>query len=85
MPSVGQRERETQNRVLAFFTDRLGYSYVGNWKGRAGNDSVESSLLSDWLGPQGHDTTIAAKAISQLRKARVIAGGKGLYDANRDG
>lgn len=84
MPSVGQRERETQNRVLAFFKERLGYSYLGNWKDRAGNDNVEAGLLSAWLKRQGHDEAIAGKAVAQLRKARVIAGGKGLYDANRD-
>jgi len=83
MPSVGQREKETQNRVLAFFSDSLGYSYLGNWKDRPGNDNVEAELLASWLGRQGHDAGMVGKAVAQLRKARVIAGGKNLYDANR--
>ena len=83
MPSAGQRERETQNRVLAFFTERLGYSYLGNWKDRAGNDNIERELLLGWLGRQGCDAAIAGKAADQLSKARAIAGGKNLYDANR--
>jgi len=29
MSCVGQRERHTQQRVLAFFQDALGYAYLG--------------------------------------------------------
>jgi type I restriction enzyme R subunit len=31
MSNVGQRERATQNRVIALLNKRLGYDYLGNW------------------------------------------------------
>jgi hypothetical protein len=40
MLSVGQRERLTQQRVLAFLWDALGYAYLGYWKDRKGNANV---------------------------------------------
>ena len=38
---VGQREIQTQKRVIAFFRDALGYAYLGHWKDREGNSHIE--------------------------------------------
>lgn len=41
--AVGQREVETQQRMLAFFQGALGYAYLGYWKDRDGNANVGST------------------------------------------
>ena len=48
MSQVGQKEKETQKRVVAFFSEELEYDYLGDWTKRE-NRNVEVSLLEDWL------------------------------------
>ncbi len=83
MTSVGQREIRTQQRVIAFFTDALGYTYLGHWQSREDNNNIEQALLSDWLKRQGHSDKIIEKALFDLDKAAALGGSKTLYDANR--
>ncbi len=47
MSQVGQRERATQNRLVAFFQNELGYRYLGNWHDRVGNKNMK--LIYWWL------------------------------------
>jgi type I restriction enzyme, R subunit len=84
MAGVGQKERETQNRLIKLFKEQLKYGYLGNWEERAGNDNVEEELLAKWLKRQGHDDKIIGKVLYELGKAKALGGGKNLYDANRD-
>ncbi len=84
MSKVGQREFQTQRRVVAFFKDALGYAYLGDWKDRADNGNVENALLTDWLKRQGHDDKIIAKVLRELSNAAALGGSKTLYDANRE-
>ena len=84
MNTVGQREIQTQERVVAFFRDVLGYAYLGYWKDRADNGNVENALLTDWLKRQGHDDKIIAKVLRELSNAAALGGSKTLYDANRE-
>lgn len=49
MSTVGQREIQTQRRVIAFLRDALGYEYLGHWKDREGNANIEKDCLADWL------------------------------------
>ena len=84
MSKVGQREIRTQKRVIAFFKDALGYTYLGNWQDRDNNRNVEEALLTNWLKRQGHDSKIIDKALFELGKGVAIGGSKTLYDVNRD-
>ena len=84
MSAVGQKEIFTQQRVVAFFQDALGYAYLGNWQGRRDNANVEKALLSDWLARQGHGGKVIDKALDTLDKAAALGGNKTLYDANRE-
>lgn len=84
MPTVGQREIRTQQAVIRFFTEALGYCYLGNWKDCEGNSNVEEELLVAWLKRQGHSEKIIAKVLFDLGKAAALGGSKTLYDANRE-
>ena len=84
MSKVGQREFQTQRRVVAFFRDALGYAYLAHWKDRADNGNVENALLTDWLKRQGHDDKIIAKVLRELSNAAALGGSKTLYDVNRE-
>ena len=41
---VGQNERKTQDRIVTFFQEKLGYNYLGNWEERE-NSNIEVELL----------------------------------------
>ncbi len=84
MSDVGQREIQTQKRVIALLHDTLGYAYVGHWKDRAGNSNIEGERLKDWLRRQRHDDKVISRALFELDKAAALGGSKTLYDANRE-
>ena len=84
MSTVGEREIRTQQRVVAFFQEALGYAYLGDWKDRDGNSNIEKTLLTDWLTRQGHSDKIITKVLFELGKAAALGGSKTLYDANRE-
>ena len=84
MSTVGQREILTQQRVIAFFRNALGYAYLGHWQDRADNGNVEKELLTGWLKRQGHSDKIIAKVLFELDKAAALGASKTLYDANRE-
>ena len=84
MSKVGEQEILTQERVVAFFDDVLGYTYLGNWKDRIDNSNVEDELITDWLKRQGHDDGIIAKTLFSFGKATALGGSRTLYDANRE-
>ena len=83
MSTVGQREILTQQRVIAFFQDALGYTYLGDWQDRSDNRNIEPALLTDWLKRQGHHDGIIAKVLHELNQAAALGGSTTLYDANR--
>src|SRR6266702_4204217 len=84
MIDIGEREIETQKRVIAFFRNALEYSYLGHWKDREGNSAVEETLLTNWLKRRGHADKVITKVQFELRKAAALSGSKTLYDANRE-
>ena len=84
MSTVGQREILTQQRVIEFFRDALGYAYRGHWKDRLDNSNVEKVLLTVWLRRQGHSEKVIAKVLHELGKAAALGGSKTLYDVNHE-
>lgn len=83
MSTVGQRERQTQARVIKLLHRQLGYDYLGNWIDRANNRNVEEELLRDWLTRRGVSKNLTDRALHQLDKTAALGEGKSLYDANR--
>ena len=83
MNTVGQREILTQQRVVAFFQDALGYDYLGCWKDRSDNRNVEKSLICDWLKRRHYNDKIVTKVLDELGKASSLSGNNTLYGANR--
>lgn len=84
MSNVGQVERKTQDRVIKFFRDRLGYEYLGNWEYRDGNANVEVDLLTANLKARGYDDNLINPAIARLKSDASLGGGRDLYEANED-
>lgn len=80
--SVGQKERETQKRVLKLFQKELKYDYLGFWKDREGNSNIEEKYLRQYLLEEcGYTETIVSRALFELRKAAEDST-KSLYDRN---
>jgi len=82
MSNIGQRERLTQNRVVALFQDELKYRYLGNWEERDNNSNVEEEILTGWLSGR-YNKNLVNKAIYEFTKAAANQS-KSLYDVNKD-
>ncbi|MDQ5933326.1 MAG: type restriction enzyme subunit [Cyanobacteriota bacterium erpe_2018_sw_21hr_WHONDRS-SW48-000092_B_bin.40] len=83
MSTVGQVEKKTQDRVVTFFKEQLGYSYLGNWLERADNKNIEIALLRSYLERQGYTEALISKAIYLLDKAANNQS-LSLYDRNKE-
>ena len=83
MGTVGQIERNTQNRIVELFRDTLKYTYLGNWEDRPDNSNIEKKLLQDFLREQGNSNDLIDKALYELDK---VAGdqSRDLYYVNKD-
>ena len=61
MSNITHIERLTQNRVIRFFTDILGYRYLGDFKERANNSNVEPEILEQWLANRDVSPTLSRR------------------------
>lgn len=84
MSTVGQLERKTQNRVVRFFQERLGYEYGGDWEYRASNANIEVAYLRSNLLARGYDEELVGKTINDVSKAASVGGARTLFEANRE-
>lgn len=82
MSSINKPERTTQDRVIALFTEQLGYRYLGNWADRAGNHCVDEGLLTAHLAGQGYSPAHISAALHRLRSEALLHG-RTLYAANQ--
>ncbi|HIH70012.1 type I restriction endonuclease subunit R [Methermicoccus shengliensis] len=80
---INEPEKRTQERVINFFVNVLGYDYLGNWEKREGNSNIEEEYLINFLKKQGYSDDVIKKAIEKLKK---IADNqqKSLYDRNKE-
>jgi len=67
MSEFGKPERHTQNRIIKFFQDELGYKYLGNFEDRENNSNIEESYLTGFLHRQGHSKESVSRAIYELQ------------------
>ena len=81
MTKVGELERVTQDKVIAFLRDELGYEFLGDWHERD-NSNIEVDYLRPYLESRLYPTILIDKAISQLRD-RANNTSHGLYYANK--
>jgi type I restriction enzyme R subunit len=80
--TVGQIERESQNRVVRLFRDQLGYEDGGNLEDKD-NSNVDEDLLRRNLLSRGYDEELISRALHEIRIATALGAGQSLYDANR--
>ena len=81
--SIGDTERETQNRVVDFFRNRdiLDYEYLGNLKGEI-NKNIREDRLRAYLHLSGYSEKLIDGAVTELvRTADDMT--HGLYIANQ--
>ena len=84
MNTIGQSESLTQQEVIEFFENVLGYAYLGNRKHRLGNRNIEDENLAAWLRRQRHGKKIIEKVLLEVHKAATTSGSKSLYGANQE-
>jgi len=83
MGNVGDIERITQNRVVRLFTEKLGYTCLGNWEDRQNNRNVEEALLTGYLIRKGYHPTLINKSLYELRVAAANYN-ESLYTNNKN-
>lgn len=69
MSGVGQVERKTQDRIVKLFSNKLGYTYLGNWHDRKNNSSIEEEYVRKYLARKGYGSDLINRAVDKLTKA----------------
>ncbi|MFV8754117.1 type I restriction endonuclease subunit R [Nannocystaceae bacterium ST9] len=87
MTGIGERERQTQRRVIRLFVDTLGYEYLGNLSETNNGNIIENQLENFLWAYQGYSElddgdALIRRAIAEFEK---VAGNtsQSLYDRNK--
>lgn len=88
MSGVGQRERETQNRIIKLFDRKLKYTYIGNLHDQD-NSNIDEDRLKVYLKKQGYSEELVRRAVNTLieasRKPDLYYANKEVYSLLRYG
>jgi type I restriction enzyme R subunit len=74
-------ERETQDRVIKLFEEKLGYTYLGNFSD-SNNKNIMPKLLQDYLKKAGYSFDLIKKGIYDILAATNDQNHE-LYDVNK--
>lgn len=66
MENVGSPEWNSQQRIVKLFREKLGYTYLGDWRDRD-NSNIEEEYLRKYLVRKGHSESLIAKVIHELK------------------
>lgn len=83
LEKVWQLERATQDRVVNFFQEYLGYEYLWNWEKQSRKSPIERDLLEKNLEKRWYSKTLIEKAINKLEKV-ANNWSLSLYDMNKE-
>lgn len=84
MGAIGKPERASQNRVIQFFKDELGYTYLGDWEKEVRTQPIEEDLLLKYLIKNNrYSKELAQKAVDAIVKAATNLSDD-LYEANKE-
>jgi len=83
MSKIGELERETQNRIVRLFQEKLGYRYLGNWEDRENNSNIEEELLRNYWKKKNYSEILIKKALHELHKVTEDQSKK-LYEINKE-
>jgi type I restriction enzyme R subunit len=81
MVTLPHSERQTQDRVIALFLDKLGWRFIGSRQETA-NSNIEEFLLRPWLEKRGHTSAQIKRALHTLR-TEAHNPSRDLYDNNK--
>ena len=82
MPEQIHSERDTQNRIVKLFQDKLGYRNLGKWGKRSGNSNIDEPILIAYLKSRGYDDAHISKAIYAFC-AEAGKHSRSLYENNK--
>lgn len=83
MNAIGKSERATQDRIVNFFQETVGYTYLGNWEKEVRKSPIEENILLSFLTTeQGYSIKVAKKAITKLVNVATNLS-NGLYESNK--
>lgn len=65
---MSELERETQNRIVKLFQEKLDYEYLGNWEHGLANSNIDENLFLKFFVKQGHtNRTLFNRTLEQLQ------------------
>lgn len=62
MTDVGQIGRNTQNRIVKLFAEKLGYDYLGDWQDVFPGQVIGGAIL-DRLAHNAHQITLKGESV----------------------